>query len=205
MFGIDVSEHQGLIQWDLVKPQIDFAILRLGWIGKSGSHQLDTQFEKNYQECKRLGIPIGLYVYCYSHTPENAANGAEWALEALKGRTLELPVYIDMEDPNIVGLGQNTLTQICISFNSIIEKDGYWAGVYADKDWYTHHLNTPELKKRYTTWIAAYSSGSDRFKGEFDMWQNSSSGQINGISTRVDTDYMYRDLLDEINHSRTPK
>ena len=56
MFGIDVSEHQGEINWEVVKPKIDFAILRLGWIGNKDNHTLDKQFERNYSECKRLCI-----------------------------------------------------------------------------------------------------------------------------------------------------
>ena len=86
MFGIDVSQHQGEINWDKVKSQIDFAILRLGWIGNKENHTLDTQFERNYSECKRLGIPVGVYVYCYSNCEETAKSGANWVIEKLKGK-----------------------------------------------------------------------------------------------------------------------
>ena len=59
-------------------------------------------------------------------------------------------------------------------------------------------LNKEEIKKRYTTWIAHYTEGTDKYKGEYDMWQNSSTGTINGISSNVDTDYLYRDLISQI-------
>ena len=198
MFGIDVSEHKGKINWDSVKSQIDFAILRLGWIGNKSNHTLDKEFERNYSECKRLGIPVGVYVYCYCNCEDTAKAGAEWTLQHLSGKTLELPVYIDMEDSSIAGLGKEKLTNICIAFNTVIENAGLWAGVYANANWFNNYLNKDTIKSKYTTWIAHYTSGIDKYKGEYDMWQNSSSGKINGISSNTDTNYMYRDLVSEI-------
>lgn len=75
-FGIDVSEHQGEINWNDLKSKIDFAILRLGWIGNKDNHTLDKQFERNYNECKRLAIPVGAYIYCYANNEESAKSGA---------------------------------------------------------------------------------------------------------------------------------
>lgn len=198
MFGIDVSQHQGEINWDKIKSQINFAILRLGWIGNKENHTLDTQFERNYSECKRLGIPVGVYVYCYSNCEETAKSGANWAIEKLKGKSLELPVYIDMEDNSIAGQGKDVLTNICVAFNNIIEASGRWAGVYANRNWYDNFLNKDEIKRRYTTWIATYVDAVDKYKGEYDIWQNSSKGRIDGIAGCVDTNYMYRDLTTEV-------
>lgn len=195
MFGIDVSEFQGIIQWDLVKPQIGFAILRLGWMGVVGSHKVDDQFERNFRECRRLGIPVGVYVYCYSASRKEAKAGAQWTLEVLNGRRLELPVFIDMEEPGLTSLGRNTLTQICIAYGTAIENGNYMAGVYANLNWYTNYLDKARLQRRFITWIASYTSGKNLYRGEFAMWQNSSDGQINGISVRVDTDYLYEDLI----------
>lgn len=198
MFGIDVSQHQDEINWDKVKSQIDFAILRLGWIGNKENHTLDTQFERNYSECKRLGIPVGVYVYCYSNCEETAKSGANWTVEKLQGKSLELPIYIDMEDNSIAGQGKDVLTNICIAFNSIIEANGRWAGVYANRNWYDNFLNKDEIKRRYTTWIATYIDAVDKYKGEYDIWQNSSKGRIDGITGCVDTNYMYHDLITEV-------
>ena len=198
MFGIDVSQHQGKINWDKVKSQINFAILRLGWIGNKENHTLDTQFERNYSECKRLGIPVGVYVYCYSNCEETAKSGANWTVEKLQGKSLELPIYIDMEDNSIAGQGKDVLTNICIAFNNIIEASGRWAGVYANRNWYDNFLDKDEIKRRYTTWIATYVDAVDKYKGEYDIWQNSSKGRIDGITGYVDTNYMYRDLITEV-------
>jgi len=198
MFGIDVSEHNGIINWELVKNNINFAILRLGWIGNKNNHTLDKQFERNYTECKRLGIPVGVYVYNYCNSEETAKSGAEWTMKMLQGKNIELPVYIDMEDNSIANCGRDKLTNICIAFNSIIEQNGLWAGVYANENWFNNYLSKEEIKRRYTTWIASYKSGTDCYKGEYDIWQNSSKGKMNGISGNVDTNYMYRDLVAEI-------
>lgn len=203
MFGIDVSTFQGNINWDKVKSQIGFAILRLGWIGNKNNHTLDTKFERNYSECKRLGIPVGVYVYNYCNCEDTAKSGAEWALQQLNGKSLELPVYLDMEDSSIANLGKDKLTNICIAFNTVIENAGLWAGVYANKDWFDNKLNKDTIKSKYTTWIAHYTSGTNKYQGEYDIWQNSSSGKINGISGNTDTNYMYRDLIAEIGN-KTP-
>ncbi len=201
MFGIDVSEHNGTINWSIVKNNINFAILRLGWIGNKNNHTLDKKFEENYNKCKNLGIPTGAYVYCYSNCQETAKQGANWAIEKLKGKSLELPVYIDMEDNSIATVDKNNLTNICIEFNTIIEQNGLWAGVYANENWFNNYLNKEEIKKRYTTWIASYKSGNECYKGEYDIWQNSSKGRISGISGNVDTNYMYRNLVSQIKES----
>lgn len=197
-FGIDVSEHQGTINWDTVKSQIDFAILRIGWIGNKNNHTIDKQFERNYSECKRLGIPVGVYVYCYCTSEETVKQGAKWTLEKLKEKTLDLPVYIDMEDGSIASLGKNKLTNICIAFNTVIENAKLWAGVYANRNWFDNYLNKDEIKRKYTTWIAHYTSGNNKYQGEYDIWQNASNGKINGISGNTDTNYMYRDLISQV-------
>lgn len=197
--GIDVSEWQGVINWDKVKNSgIEFAILRLGWIGNKNNHTLDKYFERNFTEAKRVGIPIGIYVYCYSNSIANIQNGAKWVVEKLKGKSLELPVYIDMEDSSIVAVGKNTLTDMCFKFNEIIEKAGYWAGVYANKNWFTNYLDKDRLGNRFTLWVAQYTKSCTLKVNNLDIWQHTSSGAVDGIAGKVDMNIMYRDLLAEI-------
>ena len=198
MKGIDVSQHNGVINWEKVKNQISYAILRLGWIGNKNNHTIDTQFERNYSECKRLNIPIGVYVYSYVNNTEAAKSGANWTLEKLKNKSLELPVYFDAEDITLQRLGKEINTNIIIAYNSIIEKGGYWAGVYANLNWFNNYLNKDEIKKRYTTWIAHYGVNLTKYKGQYDMLQYASNGNLNGIYGNVDMDFMYRDLISDI-------
>lgn len=196
--GIDVSEHNGNIDWE--NTNIDFAILRLGWIGNSRNEK-DKYFDKNYCECKRLKIPIGVYVYNYVKTPQRASECANWVLEQLEDKDLELPIYIDMEDASLVGLGKKTLTEICNSFNNTVETK-FWAGVYANLNWFNNYLLKDEIKQKYTTWIAHYGASENKYKGEYDMLQYTSDGTVSGIKGRVDLNIMYRDLITEIDECR---
>lgn len=198
MRGIDVSEHQGIINWEKVKPNIDFAILRLGWIGNHDNHTLDKQFERNYAECKRLNIPVGVYVYNYCASEEAAQSGARWTVDKLADKKLELPVYIDMEDISGTRLGKSKNTNMCIAFNSIIEITGKWAGVYANLNWFNNYLDKDVIKFKYTTWIAHYGVSPDKYNGQYDMLQYTSTGKIDGVSGNVDMNEMYRNLIAEI-------
>ena len=145
-----------------------------------------------------------MYVYAYGRTEAEAESGAYWALDRLWGRRLQLPVYLDLEDDSLVSLGRDRLTRLCVAFNTVIEQGAFWAGIYANLYWYRDLLNTAELKRRYTTWIADYSDGGrDKYKGQFDMWQNSAAGRLEGIQGEVDTDILYRDLIGEI--ARAPR
>ncbi len=207
-FGCDVSHYNQPINWDKVKGQIDFAILKLGNIGDDKKFWLDNTFEKNYSYCKLLDIPIGVYVYCYSNQVENARKAGEQVREYLNGRQLELPVYIDMEDNEIKKEGKEKLTEIVIAFNTEIEKGNKWAGVYANLDWFNNYLNKDIIKQKYTTWIAHVdnTNNQDKYKGQYDMFQYSWKGHIDGISGNngnVDVNIMYRDLIREINGGKT--
>lgn len=199
MKGIDISEHNGKVNFDKVKKEVDFIILRLGWIGNKNNHTIDTRFEQYYRECKRLNIPVGVYVYCYSNNEQAAESGARWTLNQLKGKELELPVYIDMEDSSIRHLGKDILTNITIAFNSIVEKS-YRTGVYANLDWFKNCLHIEILKLKYSTWIAHYGLlNKNKYKGIYDILQYTSSGKVNGINGRVDINEMYKDLIKKPN------
>lgn len=194
--GIDVSKYQMNIDWEKVKSQIDFAILRLGY-GKY-DHQKDPYFERNYNECKRLNIPIGVYHYTYATSVSEAKQEAKLVLKWLKDKKIDLPVYFDIEESKIEKLGKQLLTEICIAFCSEIENSGYWAGIYANKYWLTNILDSNRLEKLYTIWVAQYNIECT-YNGKYDIWQNSSSGKIEGIQGYVDTNIMFRDLITEIN------
>ncbi len=195
MFGIDVSSYQGNINWDVVKNHIDFAILRCGF-GQYNS-QKDKFFERNYEECRRLGIPVGIYHYSYAKNVDQARKEANLVLSWLKGKEIQLPVYYDIEDDSQIGLGKEMLTNMCVEFCNTIEGAGLWAGIYANKHWFTRILDSEKLGKRYTCWVAQYYDKCT-YEGKYDVWQNSSSGRIDGIVGNVDTNYMYRNLIAEI-------
>ena len=203
--GIDISQHNGNIDFDRLKDEVDFAILRLGWIGNKNNHTLDTKFHEYYNECKRVGIPVGVYVYVYSKSVEAAERGARWVLNWVEKGDIELPVYIDMEDAEIRSVGKRVLTDMVIAFNNIIESAGLWAGTYANLDWWRNYLIEDELIPRYTSWIAHYGVNPDKYEGQYDMLQYTSSGRVDGINGNVDMNNMYRDLIEEMNGGSEPQ
>lgn len=192
-FGIDISEHNGTVDWSKVAKKIDFAILRIGWVGNT-ENKIDKNFAENYAAAKKAGVKLGAYVYMYSKSPNAAIKGAEWVVKQIKGKTFDLPIYCDMEDSSISGLSKSKLTAITDSFNKVIKKAGYNAGVYASKYWFDSKLDK-SLCTSYHTWVAHYTSGTDKYKGVYEIWQNSSKGNVDGVNGYVDTNYLYKNIF----------
>lgn len=187
---IDVSEHQGRIDWEKVKPQIDGAILRCGY-GMDIEKQDDTYFKRNADECTRLGIPFGVYLYSYADNNEKAKSEAAHVLRLIKGYKLSYPVYLDLEESGT----QNGAIERANIFGDIIEKAGYWCGVYANLNWWENYLVGLE---RFTKWVAQYNTKCDYKGAHLDIWQYSSKGKVDGIGGNVDMNECYRNFPVEI-------
>lgn len=183
---IDVSEHKGKIDWEKVKPQIDGAILRCGY-GMDIQRQDDTQFKRNADECTRLGIPFGVYLYSYADSTEKAKSEAAHVLRLIKPYKLSFPVYYDLEEN---GTQKGAIERANI-FGDIIEKAGYWCGVYANLNWWNNYLNGLE---RFTKWVAQYNKTCDYKGANLDIWQYTDKGKIDGIKGNVDMNECYRDF-----------
>lgn len=190
--GIDVSEHQDRINWaEVQNEEIDFVILRLGWIGNKENHTIDKFFKENYESCVRLGIPVGVYVYSYCETEEAAKSAAKWTSEQLKDKKITYPVFIDMEDSQIENLDVQTLTDISKTFCEELKTSGYSkVGIYANKNWLVNKLDASQLSK-YNIWLAHYTDKTD-YSEKYDMWQYTSSGTVKGIMGNVDMNYSYK-------------
>lgn len=197
-FGIDVSNHQGVIDWNQVgKSGIDFAILRVGF-GSNYSNQDDTQFMNYVEGCVRNKIPFGVYLYSYANmvSGSTALNNSTASADSEAAHTLrilsklsaeqksylKLPVFIDMEEDRYSYLGVDTLTAIADKYCDIIQANGYKCGVYANKNWLNNHLNNAYLSSKYDIWLAHYTEKTD-YNGIFQIWQYSSSGHLAGINS----------------------
>jgi GH25 family lysozyme M1 (1,4-beta-N-acetylmuramidase) len=190
-FGIDVSSHQGVIDWDVVKDQIDFAILRCGY-GQDREDQDDIQFYRNADACTRLNIPFGVYLYSYARRPEDAIGEANHVLRLVRGYRLAYPVFYDLEDENTTGRQSNeTIAKIAQNFCDVLEENDYYVGIYANLYWWQEKL-TDAIFNKYAKWIASYSDTLN-YGGRYDMWQYTQEGMIEGIKTDVDLNYSYRD------------
>ncbi len=199
--GIDVSKFQGDINFKKVKNDgIDFAIVRIGY-GMYES-QKDPKFEANYEGFRNQNIPVGVYLYSYAKSISDAKREASVVLKWLNKRKLNLPVYFDIEDKSQTNLGKNTLTKMCEAFCDEIEKGGYWAGIYANKYWFTTYLDYQKLGDKYTCWVAQYNN-ENTYRGKYDMWQYTSSGKVNGIKGKVDLDYLYRNIFVNMDGEKT--
>lgn len=187
---IDVSEHQGIINWEQVKGQIDGAILRVGY-GDDIVSQDDKQWKRNADECTRLGIPFGVYIYAYATNEAMARSEAAHVLRCIKGYNLKFPVYYDVEEAGTEGYAK----QAAQIFGDVIEKAGYWCGVYANLNWWNNYLKGLE---RFTKWVAQYNSQCDYVGANKDMWQYTSSGSVTGINGSVDMNECYRNFPGEM-------
>lgn len=188
-FGIDVSHHQGTIDWDIVAPQIDFAIIRCGY-GDDLTSQDDRQWTNNVEACTRLGIPFGVYIYSYALSEAEALSEANHVLRLIEGYTPTLPIYFDLEDPSILNNCSTTqILNITRTFCEAIEAEGYKAGVYANRNWWTNYLTSSEYDQ-WDRWYARYASAPGYSK-DYTMWQYSETGSIDGISGNVDLNHWY--------------
>ena len=191
--GIDVSEFQGKIDWEKVKNAgIEFAILRCGY-GMDFSNQDDVEYERNANECERLGIPYGVYLMSYANIVEKARSEAKHVLRLIEGRKISLGVWYDIEDNGTSGaINKETLTNIINTFCNTIKNAGYKVGVYASLNWLENKIEKT-IKDNYDIWVAQYYSKCE-YEGKYIMWQHTSSGKVNGISTNVDMNILYEDL-----------
>lgn len=206
---MDVSRWQGNIDWDKVKESGLVSGVMLKTV--STNHKLskrkdglyiDPTFERNYAECKRLGIPVGVYYYTYavSHTSADA----ELALlkTALAGKTFELPICVDVEDNKLRKLGKQALTDLTAYALGTVERWGLYAmlytGLYFGRD---NLYMTGAALKPYDVWLARYPRDKSKTKPEdkpkadfsFGMWQYTSTASVPGITGNVDLSHAYKD------------
>ena len=190
--GIDVSKHQGMIDWEKVKASgVDFVIIRCGY-GLDKPEWDDPQFQRNADECERLGIPYGVYFYSYANDVEDAISEAEHALRLVKDRNLSYPIYFDMEDDStLVGKTREeqaaNLALFAKTFCDKITAAGYPVGIYANTNWFNTYL-TDECFDQWPKWVAQYNTECE-YQGEYAMWQYSDSGKVDGITGNVDMNW----------------
>lgn len=186
--GIDVSKHNGNIDWTKVKAAgIDFAIIRAGY-GKVAS-QKDPKFETNYSAAKKAGIHVGAYWYSYAKSEADAKKEAEVCLEILKGKQFEYPIYYDIEEKGSLAVANKIARVFC----ETLEKAGYFVGIYASTSQLLTYFSK-EIRDRFNIWVAHWKVSKPSYPSAYGMWQYSDSGKVNGISGNVDLDYSYVDF-----------
>ena len=208
--GVDVSRWQGTVDWAKAKKAgVQFAVLRCYAARK------DTTFDTNYQNASAQGIALGAYVYMYATTEQGAVREAQATLDALAGKALTMPLFLDVEDPTVTALGKSRLTDLMLIELEIFAAAGYKTGVYTSQSFAQTYMDASRLTA-YDWWIARWTcyrteqngktflfadeSPTSAKKPDCDMWQfsNGGRGSTYGMgSTAVDLNFCYKDYFSE--------
>ena len=193
LIGIDVSNHQGDIDWETVKNSgVEFAFIRIGYgHNREAKIMEDEKFRKNLEGARNVGLKVGLYFYSYATEIWEAEEQANWIVKALNGEKIDLPIVFDYEtwksfptyNINIVDLNK-----VAKRFLDILHDNGYEGMNYSSK----YYLNTIWNLSEYPTWLAHYVSKTNYDK-DFKVWQFSNTGEVPGINGFVDLDVLYLD------------
>ena len=195
--GIDVSVHNGVIDWSKVKADgVEFAMIRAGY----GKRTIDDYFKRNMAECARAGIPVGVYWFSYALSEAEAIEEAERCLEAIRPYRIEYPIAFDFEYDSVryakekgVIVDKALASKMAEAFCETIKNAGYYAAVYTNKDFSGEYFSE-EILQKYDIWLAAWSKSADLDNPpECSMWQYTDSGRVDGINGDVDKDVSYVD------------
>lgn len=188
--GLDVSHHQGKIDWEKVsKSDVDFVIIRCGY-GNNLTSQDDKYFAQNVAGCEKYNIPYGIYIYSYALSKSDAKSEANHVLRLIKstGAKPTYPIYIDYEDSSQNGLTPKQLGNFATAFFNKTIAAGYKAGVYANLNWWTNKL-TDSRFNQWTKWVAQYNSACSYTK-PYQIWQSTSTGKVPGVNGNADLNFL---------------
>ena len=193
VMGIDISKHNGNIDWNAVKNSgVQYVILRCGYRGSaSGVLVEDQKFKSNIQGATAAGLKVGIYFFSQAVNEVEAVEEASMTLSLIKKYRITYPVYIDVESANgrADGISKATRTSVINAFCQTIRNSGYTPGLYANKNWLTEKINTGALGG-CKIWLAQYVA-APTYGGRYEMWQYSSRGSIAGIKGNVDLNVSY--------------
>ena len=204
---LDVSKWQGQIDWDKVKASglISGVMIRAMGNSKDGSPSapyIDPYFARNYAECARVGLPVGVYGYFKAVNRAEADKELALFKKALGGRTFQLPVAVDIEDVGQKALGKSALTDLVAYCLSVVEGWGVYAMLYTGLYFgQTYLYMGGAALKAYDVWLARYPKDQNKTKPEdkptpgwnFGMWQYTKDGVVPGIAKGVDLSHAYKD------------
>ena len=203
VFGIDVSHHNGRINWaDVAGTGKKFAIMKCQY--EAQSHRIDECFEYNYAEAGKYGIARGVYIYIARASMADPVADAQALLKHLNGRKLEYGIWLDLEDKTVDVKGKAYIRDLAFKYADIFMKAGYYVGIYCNRDWYIRLIHD-DLKQNFDFWIARYprndtgvynKNSSLKPNAQIAVaWQYSSKGNVAGIQTRVDLDVDYDGIV----------
>ena len=191
--GIDVSSHNGDIDWKTVKSEVDFAFIRVGFRGYSeGEINFDKNAKYNLRHANKAGVPVGVYFYSQAVNEKEAEEEAQFVLSKIKSYDISLPVVIDFEYASKGGKFTGRLyearltikenTALINAFCDKIRKAGYTPGIYASSYIYKSYVKPKQFDKDTFIWVADYNSEVS-YGGYYDIWQYTEKGKCKGVSS----------------------
>ncbi|MEG1688002.1 MAG: glycoside hydrolase family 25 protein, partial [Angelakisella sp.] len=196
--GIDISAYQGDIDWPRVKADgVEYAFIRLGNRGYSkGAIVMDEKYHQNMQGAQSVGIKVGVYFYSQAVNNAEAIEEANYVLQNIQGYTLELPVVFDIEGGQnssyrTYSLSVQTATNLTKAFCKTIKNAGHEVLIYTYAKYFSEHLDIGQLQG-YDFWLAQYYP-IPFFPYNFQYWQYSCEGKVDGIKGNVDMNLLFLD------------
>ena len=204
--GIDVSAHNGKIDWKELKEKgIEFAVLRVGgrYYGKSsGTIYEDKYIKYNIEQATKYGIEFGVYFFSAAITEKEAIEEANWCIQKLKAYDTDKKCKYIAHDFEIFGqsraedITKEELNKDAVAFLSKVKASGYTPMLYGSKYYLTTHFNVEDICKKLGNckiWLAHYTTNGalSNYKDNYDIWQYSDTGKLDGISGKVDLDIVY--------------
>lgn len=193
VLGIDVSKWNGVVDWNAVKAAgVEFVIIRVGYRGSSAGALIDdAMFTTNIQGAKAAGLKVGVYFVTQAINDVEAVYEASMVLDRIKGYSLDMPVFLDVEPSGGRGdtIDKATRTAVITAFCETIRSAGYTAGIYANKTWLNSKMDTSAFGN-YVIWVAHYSSVCG-YTGRYTCWQYTDKGTLPGVNGSVDLNLWY--------------
>lgn len=204
--GIDVSTWQGDIDWKKVKQSgISFAMIRVGFRRMdSGTIVMDNQFLNNIKGAISNQINVGVYFFSMAKNSQEALEEAQWVSQVIKNYDITYPVAIDIEIFNqnrLKGVSYSTLTNNALVFCDYIKKQGYTPMIYSYANAFTKYFETAKFSGQ-RIWLAQFND-TVTYKGNYHMWQYTSSGSVPGIQGRVDMNVAYFSVTNDVTKAST--
>lgn len=205
--GIDVSKWNQEIDWEAVKDAgIEFAIIRCGYRGAStGALVIDPRYKENIEGAISAGIPVGVYFFTQALDEIEAVEEASMVIRLIENYDVDYPVFLDSESAGgkgrADGLDSDERTRAHRAFLQTIEAAGYETGVYASRNWLNDRIDMARLSD-YRIWLAEYADAPTYDAYYYHMWQYTSKGTVDGISTNVDLNLCYMNIDTSINHAK---
>lgn len=209
VIGIDVSEHNKTIDFNKVKADgIDFVYVRVGYTGYTKSKfslNFDPYYQTNIANALAAGLQVGVYWYSQALNESEASQEADMLLNAIAGYNVTLPVVDDYEFAGVgdsgrldsANLSKDQMTANSLAFINTVAQRGYVPCLYANKSFLENRVNASQIAQVAKIWLAHYNTVTG-YAGDYEYWQFTSDGKVDGISGRVDMNVWYQGAMPNI-------